>query len=132
MKNFSLEIIRHSTSHLMAAAVLELFPKAKFGIGPVIENGFYYDFDLEQRLTPQDLPKIENKMRQLVKKNIKFEKKEIGIDEAEKLFGKNGQPYKVELIHDLKKYGTTEEISKYENTNKPQNKVTHISVGKFH
>lgn len=142
MKNFSSEIIRHSTSHLMAAAILELFPQVKFGIGPVIENGFYYDFGLERTLTPQDLIKIENKMKQLIKKNLKFEKKEIEIDEATELFKKLNQPYKIELLQDIEKYGTTQESLKHKNIPAEggsasggkalkQNKVTIYQLGNF-
>ena len=131
-KKISLEILRHSTSHLMAAAILELFPKAKFGIGPVIANGFYYDFDLEKSLTPQDMQKIEKKMRQLAKKNLKFVKKEITIDQAIKLFQKLKQPYKIELLKEIKKHGTTE-IKKIEKQTKKQkiNKVTVYELGNF-
>jgi threonyl-tRNA synthetase len=103
-----IEIVRHSTSHLLATAILELFPEAKFGVGPVIENGFYYDFDLPRSLTPEDLPKIEQKMRQLIKRSVKFERKEIPLDEAVVIFKKTHQNYKVELLEDLKKRGTTE------------------------
>jgi len=132
MKKISLEILRHSTSHLMAAAILELFPEAKFGIGPVIANGFYYDFDLEKSLTPQDLQKIEKKMRQLAKKNLKFVKKEMTIDQAIKLFQKLKQPYKIELLKEIKKHGTTE-IKKIEKQTKKQkiDKVTIYELGDF-
>jgi len=64
-----LEILRHSTSHIMASAVKELFPETKLGIGPSIEDGFYYDFYLEEKLTPEILPKIEQKMREIINKN---------------------------------------------------------------
>lgn len=128
----SLEILRHSTSHLMAAAVLELFPNVKFGIGPVIENGFYYDFDLGTTLTPQDLTKIENKMNELVKKDLKFVKKEMTINQAMELFKKINQPYKIELLQDINEYGTTQESLKHENikTSK-QDKVTIYELGNF-
>ena len=79
----------------MAYAVQELYPGTKFGIGPAIENGFYYDFDLPQTLTPEGLSKIEKKMKELIKQNIKFEKKTISKAEAKKLF--ENQPYKLEL-----------------------------------
>jgi len=127
-----LETLRHSTSHLMAAAVLELFPKAKFGIGPVIENGFYYDFDLNQTLTPQDLVKIENKMRQLAKRNLKFGKKEITINQAIELFKKLNQPYKIDLLQDIQKHGTTQESLKHKNIKTlKQDKVTIYELGNF-
>jgi len=92
--------IRHSLSHIMAYAVKDIFRDVKFGIGPVIENGFYYDFDLKNSLTPEDLPKIEKRMRELIKQNIKFEKSLKTKAEASKLFTK--QPYKLELIKELK------------------------------
>ncbi len=94
-----IETIRHSLAHILAASVQELFPGAKFGIGPAIENGFYYDFDLPKPLTPGDLPKIEKKMKELIKKDLKFEKKIVSKAEAEKIF--KNQPYKLELIEKL-------------------------------
>jgi len=106
-KDNPLQTIRHSTSHLMAAAVLDLFPTTKFGIGPTIENGFYYDFELEQNLNPQDLKEIEKRMKQLVKKDLQFEKKEISLTEAINLFKKLKQPYKIDLLKDLKNFGAT-------------------------
>lgn len=102
-----LDILRHSTAHVLAAAVLEIFPKAKFGIGPTIDDGFYYDFELPRPLTPDDLPVIEEKMRAIIKKGLVFEKSEIDAKEAIKLFKKVKQPYKVELIEDLIKSNTT-------------------------
>ena len=95
-----LETIRHSLSHIMAWAVKELYPDAKFGIGPAIENGFYYDFKFKKPLSPEDLPKIENKMKELLKEKVSFTKKEISKPEAKKLF--KGQPYKLELIKEMK------------------------------
>jgi threonyl-tRNA synthetase len=94
-----LETMRHSASHVMAGAVLSLFPEAKFGIGPAIEDGFYYDFDLPRSLTPEDLPVIEQKMAEIIKANIPFTHKELAKKEAEKLFA--CQPYKLELLRDL-------------------------------
>lgn len=91
--------VRHSAAHVMAEAVLKLFPEAKFGIGPSIENGFYYDFELPRALTPEDLPLIEEQMKQIVKSNLQFERSEISKDEAKKLF--SDQPYKLELIDDI-------------------------------
>jgi len=99
----SLETMRHSASHLMAAAILELFPEVKFGIGPAIENGFYYDLDLPFSLTPDHLKKIEKKMNELKKKNLKFEKNELSIEEAKEFFEKLDQLYKLKLINDLEK-----------------------------
>jgi len=91
--------MRHSASHVMAEAVLSLFPDAKFGIGPSIENGFYYDFDLPRTLTPEDLPVIEEKMREIIKADLPFSHREITKAEARKLFA--SQPYKLELIEEI-------------------------------
>lgn len=104
--NEQLDKIRHSTSHLLAYAVRELFGDVKFAIGPTIDDGFYYDFDLGDRtFSPEDLPKIEKKMEELIKQKLTFEKSELSIDEAlEKM---SGQPYKQELIKDLADKGET-------------------------
>lgn len=101
----NLETMRHSLSHILAAAVLDMFPEAKLAIGPAIENGFYYDFDLPRTLIPEDLPILEKKMKHLVKQNLKFERQDVPIDEALKIVKKAKQPYKTELIEDLKKAG---------------------------
>ena len=98
-----MDIIRHSISHIAAAAIQKLFKEVKFAIGPTIENGFYYDLDLSKRITPEDLPKIEKEMKELIKKDLKFEKKELEIKKAIELFKKLKQPYKLELIKDLEK-----------------------------
>ncbi|MDQ3540490.1 MAG: threonine--tRNA ligase [Chloroflexota bacterium] len=98
-REFELARMRHSTAHLMAEAVQEMFPHAKFGIGPAIDNGFYYDFDLPRSLTPEDLKQIEQRMRAHRKKNERFERKEVSREEALEIFGNN--PYKVELIEGL-------------------------------
>jgi threonyl-tRNA synthetase len=94
-----LERMRHSASHIMAEAVQSLFPEAKFGIGPIIENGFYYDFDLPRPLTPEDLPVIENKMKEIISQNVPFVTEEMSKDKARKLF--DTQPYKLELIDEI-------------------------------
>jgi threonyl-tRNA synthetase len=107
MAKIDLEIMRHSCAHLVAAAVLKLYPDAKFGVGPTVENGFYYDIDFGQTIGEADLEKIENKARGLQKKGGKFEREEMTIDEAIKLFDSLGQIYKVELLNDLKTKGTT-------------------------
>lgn len=93
-----IETKRHSLSHILAMAVLDLWPDTKLGIGPAIENGFYYDFSIKN-LKPEDLPKIEKKMKELLKKDFKFEKEEISVKEAEKIF--KNQPYKMELIKEI-------------------------------
>jgi len=98
--------IRHSAAHIMAQAVLEMFPGAKFAIGPAIEDGFYYDFDLPRTLTPEDLEQIERRMREIIKGDYKFERRELSADEARQIF--TDQPYKLELIEGLEKGGTDE------------------------
>jgi len=94
-----LNIMRHSASHIMAEAVQSIFPDARFGIGPSIENGFYYDFELPRPLTPEDLPVIEARMKEIIKANVRFEYQEISKEEARKIF--QDQPFKLELIDDI-------------------------------
>lgn len=96
-----LDILRHSTAHILATAVLEMFPEAKFGIGPTIEDGFYYDFDLPRTLIPEDLPILEEKMQKIIKNNYAILRQELLASEAIELFTKLKQPYKIELIKDL-------------------------------
>ena len=92
----------HSSAHLMAEALEELYPGVKFGIGPPIENGFYYDIDLgDQSISSEDFPKIEEKMRELAKKKLVFERKEISKNEAIDYFKEKDDPYKLELLEDL-------------------------------
>ena len=98
-KEARLEKMRHSASHVMAEAVQSLFTGAKFGIGPAVEDGFYYDFELPRALVPEDLIAIEAKMREIIASNLSFSKEEIGRTKARKLFSE--QPYKLELIDDL-------------------------------
>ncbi|MDD2540309.1 MAG: threonine--tRNA ligase [Desulfuromonadaceae bacterium] len=97
----ALEIIRHSTSHLMAQAVKELFPQAKVTIGPAIETGFYYDFDVDKPFTPEDLERIEAKMQVLASADQKIERHEYTSADAISMFEAMGEPYKTELINDL-------------------------------
>lgn len=106
-KQEKLEIMRHSCAHLVAAAVRELYPKAKFGIGPVVENGFYYDIDFPKNITEDDLPKIEAKAKAMKKAGVTFEREEMSLDKALKFFAGKKQDYKVMLLKDLKKRGTT-------------------------
>ncbi len=96
-----LEILRHSTSHVMAMAVKDLFPGVKVTIGPAIENGFYYDFDYERPFRDEDLAKIQERMAEIVKANLPFERKELSAQEALDFFSEQGEQYKVELIRDL-------------------------------
>ncbi|MBL7052283.1 MAG: threonine--tRNA ligase [Candidatus Marinimicrobia bacterium] len=95
------EIILHSTSHILAQAVKRLFPKAQVTIGPAIENGFYYDFSVENPFTPEDLKSIQKEMKKIIKKKYRVERKEMAHDEAITLFEKIGEDYKVEIIRDL-------------------------------
>ncbi len=96
-----LELLRHSTSHVMAMAVKDLFPGVKVTIGPAIENGFYYDFDYERPFRDEDLARIQERMAEIVKDNLPFERKELSAQEALDFFNKQGEHYKVELIRDL-------------------------------
>ncbi len=107
MSNDKLEIMRHSCAHLVAAAVQKLYPSAKFGVGPVVENGFYYDIDFGQNISEGDLKKIENVANNLKGEKVKFIRVEMDIDEAIEKFAGLGQVYKVELLKDLKAKGTT-------------------------
>jgi threonyl-tRNA synthetase len=92
------EILRHSTAHLLAHAVKELFPDAQVTIGPVIENGFYYDFSYKRPFTPEDLAAIEKRMAEIAKKDLPVERKEMKRDEAVEFFRKQGEKYKAEII----------------------------------
>ena len=106
-KNEKLETKRHSLAHVMAASVLEMFPEAKFGVGPVIEDGFFYDVHLNRPLTPEDLQAVEKRMREKVKQNLRFERSEVPLESAVDAFGNMKQDFKVELLRDLKTRGTT-------------------------
>lgn len=99
MADYDLETLRHSTAHVMAHAVRNLFPGTKIAIGPSIEEGFYYDFDVKEPFTPEDLEKIAGEMQQIIEAARPFVRKEISRDEASKLFA--DEPYKLELIRDL-------------------------------
>lgn len=97
----NIDTLRHSTAHLLAAAVVSLFPGTKVAIGPSIEDGFYYDFDRATPFTPEDLERIEVKMKELAKGNVPFVRSEMSKDEAVKYFAERGEKYKVEIINDL-------------------------------
>jgi threonyl-tRNA synthetase len=97
----SLAVLRHTASHLMAHAVMELYPDVKFAIGPPIADGFYYDFEVETPFTPEDLVKIEKKMSEILKRGPKIHREVWDRDKATKYFESHNQPYKVELINDL-------------------------------
>ena len=99
--NENLDILRHSTSHLMAQAVKDLFSGVKVAIGPSIENGFYYDFDYEQGFTEEDLAKIEQRMKKIAEMDIPIERKMMKRDEAIEMFIEMGEPYKVDLLKEI-------------------------------
>lgn len=103
MAKYDLEIIRHSTAHLMAQAIMELWPeeKVKLGIGPTIENGFYYDIDMDKRIHDDELGTIEEKMKEIIKRADKITRYEVSREEAIKIFEERNQGYKIELINDL-------------------------------
>ena len=107
-KDENLMAMRHSLAHIMAAAVRRLWPEAKFGVGPAVESGFYYDIDLgETKLSEEDFGKIEAEMRKIIGEDQPFERSEKPIDEAIEWAQEAGQPYKEELLNDLKRSGTT-------------------------
>jgi threonyl-tRNA synthetase len=107
-KDEKLEVMRHSASHVMAEAVQSIFPDAKFGIGPAIKDGFYYDFDLPRSLTPDDLPLVKAKMREIISADEPFTRREVSREEARRIFA--SQPYKLELIDEL----TDDKVSVYQ------------------
>ncbi|ALX48325.1 threonine--tRNA ligase [Lentibacillus amyloliquefaciens] len=99
--NEGIDIMRHSTAHLLAQAVTRLFDNVKFGVGPVIEEGFYYDIDMGHTLTPEDLPKIEKEMKRIVDENLEIERIEVSRNEAREMFQEIGDDLKLELIDDI-------------------------------
>lgn len=110
-KNYTpLQCLRHSTAHLMASAVKQLYPTAKLAIGPAIETGFYYDFDVPVAFTAEDLKKIEDKMHEIAKKNLPFERHVVSKEQAVKMLSEMGESYKVEILEALPK---GEEITYY-------------------
>ena len=109
-----LEIMRHTTAHILAQAIKELYPSAKIAIGPVIEDGFYYDISCEHRFTPDDFPAIEKKMREIIKADYKITREIVSKDDAIKFFKGKNEPLKVELIQDL----NVTEVSLYHHEDK--------------
>jgi len=101
----SIEEKRHSLAHILAQAVVDMFPEAKLGVGPAIENGFYYDFELPRNLVPEDLPILEKKMKHIVKQNQEFSGKEEPIDQGLAYLKELKQPYKIELVEGFKAEG---------------------------
>ena len=108
MDEQQLKSMRHSLAHIMAQAVQHLYPSAKFGVGPAIENGFYYDIDLgDTTISESDLPRIEKEMKKIIAQNMPFTHKDVPVDDAIAWANDHHQPYKVELLNDLKRSGTT-------------------------
>ena len=103
----NLESLRHSAAHILASSVKELYPEAKLGIGPAIAEGFYYDFDYSRPFTPEDLSKIEAKMKETIKKNLPFVKSTVSKKEAKEMFSKLGEAYKLELIEEIEEKEVT-------------------------
>ncbi|MCZ6874768.1 MAG: threonine--tRNA ligase [bacterium] len=131
-KTFSkLDTMRHSTAHVMAAAVLELFPEAKLGIGPPIENGFFYDFELSRSLGPDDLPAIESRMQAIAAQSLPFERFEQSVHDGLETVADIQQSYKVELINDLKAGVVYGEGSDEEETREPVETVSFFRTGDF-
>ncbi len=101
------EIYWHSTSHIMAQAVKRLFPEAKLAIGPAIEEGFYYDFDIPRPLTDEDLEEIEKEMRKIIQEDLPFRREEVSKEEAQKIFAERGETYKVEILEEIEESKVT-------------------------
>ena len=110
-----LQRLRHSAAHVLATAMLEYMPEAKLAIGPPIEDGFYYDFDLPRTLTPQDLDQLNRRMKRIIKRNQRFTHATMPVEAAKAFFGEREQAYKVELIDDLERDAQVEDVSIYQN-----------------
>src|SRR3990170_7279499 len=102
-----LDKLRHSASHVLAAAVLRLYPGTHLGVGPAIEDGFYYDFEFPKPITEDDLPKIEEEMKKIVAEKHPFDRSEKSLKDAKAWAKKNNQPYKLELLEQIEKTGDT-------------------------
>lgn len=129
----SLDTLRHSLAHIMALALKRIYGEVIYGVGPTIENGFYYDVEIKNKtlnktLAEKDLEKIEQEMKKIIEEKLPFKKKYLSLKEAETLFKKLKQNYKLELIKDLKKYGTTVENEKEKIKNKKSKKINKVSI----
>ncbi|MDP2967516.1 MAG: threonine--tRNA ligase [bacterium] len=124
-----IETIRHSLAHILATAVQELYPGTKFGIGPAIENGFYYDFEFKNPISNEDLPKIEKKMKEIIRQNIVFKKKIITKSEAKKIF--KNQPYKLELLTELPQEAKVKKRTKFSSPSLAKQPIIVYESGKF-
>ncbi len=107
MEKEAIERMRHSCAHVVAAAIQELYPEAKFGVGPVVDYGFYYDIDTPEPIGEEDLKRIEKRAKKIISRNVEFVREEMPIDDAITFFEKHNQDYKVSLLKDLKERGTT-------------------------
>ncbi|MBF0621584.1 MAG: threonine--tRNA ligase [Magnetococcales bacterium] len=125
-----IHMMRHSTAHLMAAAILKLWPEARFGVGPSTDNGFFYDIEVPGNIKEEDLNRIEQKMRSLKKHKVTFERSEIGIDDAIAQMEALNQPYKVELLNLLKDQGTTAISKELEDDNLAEGDLESVSFYK--
>ena len=139
-KEYSLDTLRHSLAHVMALALIRLYGQVSFGVGPTITDGFYYDVLIDkfknEGISLEELPKIEKEMQRIIREGLAFKKQEITIKEAQKLFRKLNQPFKLELLKDLGEYGTTKQNqkSKIKNQKVKTQKiktVTSYQVGEF-
>jgi threonyl-tRNA synthetase len=139
MDKNQLHLMRHSLAHIMAAAIQKLWPDAKFGVGPTIDDGFYYDIDLDETtISDVNFAKIEKEMHRIIDSGVDFEKSEIPIDQAIEWAKDNHQPYKEELLNDLKRSGTTvakdldiKELGLATDGKSAVDKVTFYKIGKF-
>ena len=102
MMKRNLDTLRHSTSHILAAAVKELFPKVKLGIGPSISDGFYYDFEKREPFTPEDLKRIARRMAEIIRKDLPLQKKMLSRSQAQKLLKRNKERFKLDLLKGLR------------------------------
>ncbi len=133
MQKDELQKMRHSCAHLLAAAVQKLYPDAKFGVGPAVDNGFYYDISLSETISEGDLKKIEKTMKKLMGQKLEMVREEMSLDDAIKFFEEKDQEFKVELLKDLKKRGTTkigEDLSDEIDTENPD-QVSIYHTGEF-
>jgi len=128
VKDVELDNMRHSCAHVLAQAVMDMFPEAKLGVGPTIENGFYYDFELPRTLIPEDLPLLEKKMKHIAKQRQKFVMKEEPYEQAKQFLEQTGQKFKVELVEDIHKRG--EALSFCENIRPNDGKAMFVDLCK--
>ncbi|HBK34641.1 MAG: Threonine-tRNA ligase [Candidatus Uhrbacteria bacterium GW2011_GWE2_40_58] len=132
MAKEQLKIMRHSTAHLLAAAIMELYPSVKLGVGPAVQEGFYYDVNLPETITENDLKKIEKQMKKIKERKEVFERQEMSLAEAQTFFEKEGQTFKVELLKDLELKGTTKmEAEELQDVGDRPDVVSLYRTGKF-